>query len=74
MLVVLKISIVYLCLVVWWAVRSEPRPEYGPDAGDALVPLVPCGWDEFRRRRARLSRRPLRPAPRPRPRVGVSAS
>jgi hypothetical protein len=24
MLVVLKIPIVYLCLVVWWAVRAEP--------------------------------------------------
>jgi hypothetical protein len=27
MLVVLKIPLVYLCLVVWWAVRGEPREE-----------------------------------------------
>ncbi len=26
MLVVLKIPIVYLCLVVWWAIKAEPRP------------------------------------------------
>jgi hypothetical protein len=26
MLVILKIPVVYLCLVVWWAIRSEPKP------------------------------------------------
>jgi hypothetical protein len=26
MLVILKIPVVYLCMVVWWAIRSEPRP------------------------------------------------
>ena len=26
LMVILKIPIVYLCLVVWWAVRSEPEP------------------------------------------------
>ncbi len=30
MLVVLKIPIVYLAVVVWWAIRSEPAPEGGP--------------------------------------------
>jgi hypothetical protein len=29
MLVVLKIPIVYLGIVVWWAVRAEPRPLEG---------------------------------------------
>jgi hypothetical protein len=29
MLVLLKIPIVYLCMVVWWAIRAEPR-EDGP--------------------------------------------
>jgi hypothetical protein len=29
MLVVLKIPIVYLCLVVWWAIRAEPHPLEG---------------------------------------------
>jgi hypothetical protein len=40
MLVVLKIPVVYLCLVVWWAIRAEPLPEdgaldreLGPDEG-----------------------------------------
>ena len=27
MLVLLKIPLVYLCFVVWWAIRSEPREE-----------------------------------------------
>jgi hypothetical protein len=27
MLVLLKIPIVYLCMVVWWAIRAEPRDE-----------------------------------------------
>jgi hypothetical protein len=26
MLVILKIPVVYLCLVVWWAVRAKPEP------------------------------------------------
>jgi hypothetical protein len=26
MMVILKIPIVYLCLVVYWAVKSEPKP------------------------------------------------
>jgi hypothetical protein len=29
MLVILKIPVVYLCLVVWWAIRAEPRPLEG---------------------------------------------
>ena len=31
MLVVLKIPVVYLCLVVWWAIRAEPRPLAGAE-------------------------------------------
>ena len=27
MLVLLKIPLVYLCMVVWWAIRAEPREE-----------------------------------------------
>jgi hypothetical protein len=27
MLVLLKIPLVYLCMVVWWAIRAEPRDE-----------------------------------------------
>jgi hypothetical protein len=37
MMVILKIPIVYLCFVVWWAVKAEPRPP----AEAALIPAVP---------------------------------
>ena len=56
MLVVLKIPVVYLCAVVWWAIRAEPRPLEG---AARLAPLdVPpdCDW----RRRARVGRVPPR--------------
>ena len=26
MLLILKIPVVYLCLVVWWAIRAKPAP------------------------------------------------
>jgi len=61
MLLVLKIPIVYLCVVVWWAIRAEPREEEPA----ALVPAVPDtppaapGWTP-----ARLHRRPRRRPPR----------
>jgi hypothetical protein len=29
MMLVLKIPILYLCAVVWWAIRAEPRPLEG---------------------------------------------
>ena len=76
MLVVLKIPIVYLAVVVWWAIRSEPRPDDEPRQGDAVTPLAPCGWDERRERRARrpAGRRPLRPSPRPSQRTRMGAS
>ncbi len=56
MLVILKIPVVYLCAVVWWAIRAEPLP---PEGAARLVPLAPtappeCGW---RTRRARVLRR-----------------
>ena len=61
MLVILKIPVVYLCWVVWWAVRAEPTPLEG--AGRLVpVPVPPrppeCSW---RRRRAELLRRGPRP-------------
>ena len=69
MLVVLKIPVVYLSAVVWWAIRAEPSPEGGPDDRRALVPLTPCGWGEWRRRRSTRSAfrpfRPFRPVRRP---------
>lgn len=53
MLVVLKIPVVYLCAVVWWAIRAEPLPLEG--AGRlAPLDLDPCDW---RTRRSRAPRR-----------------
>ena len=55
MLVVLKIPVVYLCVVVWWAIRAEPRPPEGAFRPARLVSTPPdCDW---RVRRARLLRR-----------------
>jgi len=68
MMVILKIPVVYLGLVVYWAIRSEPRPPEpapvhvrvsAPDGGDA--PHRPLG--DLRRSR---NWRP-RPGPRARP-------
>jgi hypothetical protein len=66
MLAVLKIPMIYLGSVVWYAVRAEPRPETGPDELGVLAPLDPCGWEDWKRSRPRhpLSRGPLRPLPR----------
>jgi hypothetical protein len=69
MMVILKIPVVYLCLVVYWAIRAEPRP---PEP--ALSPAVlPSGLDP-RPVPARLPRRPQRlprrVGPRPRPHGG----
>ena len=73
MLVVLKLPMVYLAIVVWWAIRAEPRtPGGGPDARE-LVPLTPCGWDDWKRSRSpRRLGRPQRPR-RPVPRIGAHA-
>jgi hypothetical protein len=55
MLVILKIPVVYLCVVVWWAIRAEPRPLEGA-AKLATLDLPPdCGW------RGRALGRPIRP-------------
>ena len=82
MLVVLKIPIVYLGVVVLWAIRAEPSSNDGPETVHAFVPLTPCGWDESRRRRRSsrpagrrpnngARRRPIRLVRRPH--IGVSA-
>ena len=65
MLVVLKIPMIYLGAVVWYAVRAEPRPQPGPDDVGVLAPLDPCGWEDWKRSRRRRPRGgPLRPMPR----------
>ena len=72
MLVVLKLPMVYLAFVVWWAIRAEPRADDGAEPVRAFVPLTPCGWDEWRRgRSARLRTVPRRTGPRPRAPVGA---
>ena len=64
MLVVLKIPLVYLGIVVWWAIRAEPRPEdCGEDVG-VREPLTPCTWGNGTRRSAAATWRPFRPLPR----------
>jgi len=75
MLVVLKIPVVYLGCVVWWAIRAEPLPEGGPDEAPALVPVSPCGWEDWKRRRASSyrPRPPYRPFTPVRPALGAHA-
>ncbi|HEU5490470.1 MAG TPA: hypothetical protein VFU84_06725 [Gaiellaceae bacterium] len=53
MLVVLKIPMVYLATVVWWAVRAEPQVAGGGEEVGVLAPLYPCGWNDWKRRRPR---------------------
>ena len=68
MMVVLKIPILYLCAVVWWAIKAEPRPLQG---APLAVPAAPKGGPEPCDHRPR---RRLRPGPRPRPRHGHARS
>ena len=56
MLVVLKIPVVYLCAVVWWAIKAEPEPRGGAAVLSAAEPPPDCDW----RGRLRV-RRPSRP-------------
>ncbi|HEV8248748.1 MAG TPA: hypothetical protein VGQ15_02130 [Gaiellaceae bacterium] len=74
MLVILKIPVVYLCLVVWWAVRAEPRPPEPALSPARLPELQPCPWS--RRGRARPRPSPCRGAGSRRPapvlRAGVA--
>jgi len=65
MMVVLKLPILYLIGVVWWAVRAQPEP-FEPAS---LVPVAPtpepprspaparCQWHDRRRSTATRSRR-----------------
>jgi hypothetical protein len=55
MMVILKIPIVYLCLVVYWAVKAEPNPPEPAhvEVRDGPEPRAP--WTR---------RRPRRPGPR----------
>jgi hypothetical protein len=58
MLVILKIPVVYLCLVVWWAIRAEPKP-FEPALAPAQVDPEPRpGWRLSRVRSRRPGRGP----------------
>jgi hypothetical protein len=51
MLIVLKIPVVYLCVVVWWAIRAEPDPLEGAVQPARLTPPPPsCDWSARRSR------------------------
>jgi hypothetical protein len=68
MMLILKLPIVYLILVVYWAVRAEPKP---PEP--AMLPVAPA--PDPQRPSPWVARRPPRRPPRggphtPRPRTG----
>ena len=44
MLVILKIPVIYLCLVVWWAIRSEPKPVEPAVLPSPVDPEPRSGW------------------------------
>jgi hypothetical protein len=46
LMVVLKIPIVYLCAVVWWAIKAEPKPADGAATRERLDwgPEPPGRW------------------------------
>ncbi len=58
LLLILKIPVVYLASVVWWAVRSEPAPPEPLEPSLVTAPIEPDGkpgW-RFRGRTARPNR------------------
>ena len=68
MLVLLKIPLVYLCMVVWWAIRAEPREEQ--PVAPARVPDTPDGpspWTRSTRGRTAGGRRGPHPRTGPQP-------
>jgi len=44
MMLVLKIPVFYLCAVVWWAIRAEPRPLEGAPLPASLGLPPDCDW------------------------------
>ncbi len=60
MVAILKIPVVYLCAVVWWAVRAEPRPAESAAVTASLEPKPGCDWTA-RRSVRRPPRSPGRP-------------
>ena len=62
MLLILKIPIVYLCVVVWYAISAEPT---GTDPAEPVLvtDTPPSGGAPFRRSRRSTARPPRRPSP-----------
>ena len=58
LMVILKIPIAYLCYVVWYAIKAQPRGRGGPAGVRAIPDPPPPGLDHSRRR---SRRRPPRP-------------
>ena len=55
-MLIMKIPILYLCWVVYWAIKSEPEREE-PEAARVVDGEGPSGW------RPRRRTRPVRPGP-----------
>ena len=70
LMVILKIPIVYLCCVIWYAIKAEPEPGERCGARPRARPDdPPPGFGRLRRRsrrRLRPGRTAARPAPTPR--------
>ena len=50
LMVIMKIPIVYLCWVVYWAIKSEPKPDEPEPALVSVAPTPPTRPDRPRRR------------------------
>jgi hypothetical protein len=54
LMLILKIPIVYLCVVVYYAIKAEPRPEAGASVTARIGPEDQGpGWSRPHRRRPR---------------------
>jgi hypothetical protein len=58
MLIILKIPVIYLCCVVWWAIRAEPEPLEPALRPAELEPEHRPGWRFSRLRPRRPGRGP----------------
>ena len=63
-MLIMKIPIIYLCWVVYWAIKSEPRPEQPASLVASGDDSDPNPW--------RPTRRPRRPGPHGRPTRGYA--
>jgi len=58
LMVILKIPIVYLCGVVYYAIKATPQPEAGAGVTATIGPDDPGAGDRTRRRAHRVRPRP----------------